>query len=84
MNIASSILSNSFRPKDVFAFNLILLLLMKLGLYRMAITYKMFVQILSNNGKLFVDDAKSIEVNANADMMKIKLRIKYQFLSCAI
>jgi hypothetical protein len=57
---------------------------MKLGLYRMAITYKMFVQILSNNGKLLVDDAKSIEVNANADMMKIKLRIKYQFLSCAM
>jgi hypothetical protein len=48
----------------------------------MAITYKIFVQILSNNGKLFADDAKSIEVNAKAEITKIKLRIKYQFLSC--
>ena len=84
MNIASSMLSNSLILNEVFAFNLILLLLIKLGLYRMAITYKMFVQILSNNGKLLADDAKSIEVKAKAEITKIKLRIKYQFLSFAM
>ena len=82
MNIASSILSNSLILNKVFVFNLILLLLIKLGLYRMAITYKMFMQIFSNNGKLLADDAKSIEVNAKAETTKMKLRIKYQFLSC--
>jgi hypothetical protein len=50
----------------------------------MAITYKMFMQIFSNNGKLFADDAKSIEVNAKAEITKMKLSTKYQFLSCFI
>jgi hypothetical protein len=42
------------------------------------------MQIFSNNGKLFADEEKSIEVKAKAETIKIKLRIKYQFLSFAM